>query len=185
MSGWKSTDANANNEPSYLVHVGRDQNYTNAYGNSTILVTASRVANANVSLGVTLVEHPVHIGWNNFQIGTGSLASVSVSNVNSKVYTTEFLTITGANTGSPVPIVAANVQMVVTGSNTISFIINSKGSGFTKAPSITAAAANNSTLIFTATAGGRSGRIQSETLVALSTPSSTNANGAQPWFTGI
>jgi hypothetical protein len=75
--------------------------------------------------------------------------------------------------------------MVVTGSNTISFVINSAGSGFTKAPTITAAAANNSTLIFTATAGGRSGRVQSECLVALSTPSSANVNGAQPWFTGI
>lgn len=185
MSGWKSTDVNANNEPSYLVHVGRDQNYTNAYSNATVLVTTSRLANANVSIGGSPMNHPAHIGWNHFEIGTGPLASVAVSNVAAKVYTTEYLTITGANTGSSVPLVAANIQMVVTGSNTISFVINSTGSGFIKAPTITAAAANNSTLIFTATAGGRSGRIQAETLVALSTPSSTNANGAQPWFTGI
>lgn len=102
MSGWKSTDAQANNEPSYLVHIGREQQFTNDYGNNTILVTATRLANANSTLGVSS-KQTAHTGWVNYSVGTG----------------------------------------------------------------------------------GRAGRIQSEVLVALSTPSSANANSALPYFTGV
>ena len=102
MSGWKNTDAQANNEPSYLTHIGRDQQYTNNYANNTILVTATRLANANSSQGVSS-KQTAHIGWVNYSNGTG----------------------------------------------------------------------------------GRAGRVQSEVLVALSTPSSANANSALPWFTGV
>lgn len=102
MSGWKNTDAQANSKPSYLVHIGRDQTFTNSYSNNTILVTSSRIANANVSFGVTSKSSP-HTGW----------------------------------------------------------VAMSKGTG------------------------GRAGRVQSEVLVALSNPSSANANAALPWFTGV
>ena len=184
MSGWKSSDTNANNKPSYITHTGRDQLYTNVYGNNTILVTASRLANANVTVGMS-TKQTSHTGWVHVEKGTGSLSGVAVSNVNSKVYSTEFLTIVGANTNSQTPLVAANVQMVVTGSNTISFVVNSTGSGFTAPPTVTASAANNSTLIFTATTNGRSGRIQTEVLVALSSPVSSNTINALPWYTGV
>ena len=102
MSGWKSTDAQANNEPSYITHIGREQSYTNDYSNNTILVTASREANANVTLGVSPYQ-TAHTGWVHYELGTG----------------------------------------------------------------------------------GRAGRIQSEVLVALSTPTSANANAAKPWFSGV
>lgn len=65
MSGWKNTDANANNKPSYIVHVGRDQNYTNSYIANTILVTTSRIANANSSFGVS-TKATAHAGWVHF-----------------------------------------------------------------------------------------------------------------------
>ena len=102
MSGWKNTDANANNEPSFALRIGRDQAYTNTYSNNTVLVTATRLANANTSQGVSS-KQTAHTGWVHYETGTG----------------------------------------------------------------------------------GRAGRVQSEVLVALSSPSSANANAALPWFTGV
>ena len=102
MSGWKSTDAQANNEPSYLTHIGRSAQDTSDYSNNTILVTATRMANANSTQGVSSLQTP-HTGWVHYEKGTG----------------------------------------------------------------------------------GRAGRVQAEVLVALSTPSSANATGATPWFTGV
>lgn len=102
MSGWKNTDAQANNEPSYISSLGREQSYTTEYSNNTILVTATRLANANSTQGVSS-KQTAHTGWVNYNKGTG----------------------------------------------------------------------------------GRAGRVQSEVLVALSTPTSSNANAALPWFTGV
>ena len=102
MSGWKSTDAQANNEPSYITHLGRESQYTSDYSNNTVLVTATRLANANSSQGVSSLQ-TAHTGWVHYETGTG----------------------------------------------------------------------------------GRAGRVQSEVLVALSTPSSANSNSARPWFTGV
>lgn len=102
MSGWKNTDAQANNEPKYIASLGREAAYTSDYSNNTILVTSSRLANANSSFGIKN-NQTAHQGWVNYTVGTG----------------------------------------------------------------------------------GRAGRIQSEVLVALSEPSSVDANSAKPYFTGI
>jgi len=101
MSGWKSTDAQANNEPKYISTLGRERDYANTYSNNTILVTSSRLANSNTSYGVVNGQ-TAHTGWVNYTVGTG----------------------------------------------------------------------------------GRAGRVQSEVLVALSTPSSVDANSSKPFFTG-
>ena len=187
MSGWKATDAQANNKPSYIVHVGLGNQTTNNYIQNTILVDAPRMANSNTNFGVS-IHQPAHAGWVNMIHGTGPLASITVANVSSKIYSNDYLTIVGANTGSINPLVSANAQMVVTGGNNITIIINSIGSGYIINPIVTSSTsnnANNATLIFTGKSGGRSNRIQTEVLVALSAPSSANANGAQPWFTGV
>lgn len=103
MSGWKNTDAQANNEPKYISSLGREQSFTSDYSNNTILVTSSRISqNANTSFGVKNGQ-TAHQGWVNYSVGTG----------------------------------------------------------------------------------GRAGRVQSEVLVALSEPSSADANSAKPFFTGI
>jgi len=190
MSGWKNTDAQANNEPSYITHIGMPQPITNNYSNNTVLVDASRLANANVQFGVSS-KGTSHTGWVHYQHGTGSLASITVANVTpGLVYSNDYLTIVGANTASFVntPYVAANAQIIVTGANTITIQINSVGSGFIQDPTVvssTSGNANNATLVFTGKAGGRANRVKSEVLVALSSPTSTNANGAEPWFHGV
>jgi hypothetical protein len=103
MSGWKNTDALANNEPKYIASIGREAGYTSDYSNNTILVTSSRLSsNANTAFGMKN-NQTAHQGWVNYTVGTG----------------------------------------------------------------------------------GRAGRIQSEVLVALSEPSSVDANSAKPYFTGI
>lgn len=72
--------------------------------------------------------------------------TISVSNVASKTYTSQYLTIVGGN-----PTVAANAYMTVTDSNTISITIGTLGSGYTSTPAVYAnSTSNNQTLIFTA-----------------------------------
>jgi len=190
MSGWKSTDAQANNEPSYLQHIGMPQGITNTYSNNTVLVTASRVANSNTGFGVSN-KQATHTGWVHLNHGTGPLVSIAVSNVNPVLtYSNDFLTIVGSNTTSFInaPLINANAQVIVLGSNNVSVAINSYGGGYIQNPTVTSTGsgnANNTTLIFTSKTGGRSNRVRSEVLVALSSPSSANANSAQPWYSGV
>ena len=73
MSGWKNTDAQANNEPKYISSLGREAAYTSDYSNNTILVTASRMANANTGFGVS-AKQTAHQGWVNYTVGTGGRA---------------------------------------------------------------------------------------------------------------
>jgi hypothetical protein len=73
MSGWKSNDSQANNEPSYISRLGRDAAYTAAYSNNTILVTSTRLANANSTQGVS-TRQTAHTGWVHYSKGTGGRA---------------------------------------------------------------------------------------------------------------
>ena len=145
MSEWGKLDY-ANNEPQYL--------QTNHPGNSNVyLVTTSRLANATFGGG----ESVAHQGWVKVFQGTGFVKDITVSNVNSNlVYTNTFLTIAGSNTTS------ANAKMVVTGGNNVSVVVIVNGDGYSDIPTITASGSNNSTLLFSAVAGGRMGRVQSE-----------------------
>lgn len=167
MSQWGIKDL-ANNVPKYLD--------TNHPGNTNVyLVSASRLANASFGSGKAVA----HQGWVKITQGTGSVTGISVANVKSLTYSNTFLSFSGANT------TPANARMVVLGSNNISIVLNNGGAGFASVPTVTAAGANNTTLTFTVTGGGRMGRVQAETLVALSTTNVTNANSGLPYFTGV
>lgn len=177
MSGWKNTDAQANNYPHYLD--------TNHPGNTDIyLVNASRMANATFGTGGANGETPLaHQGWVKINQGKGFVGALAVSNVVPTLrYTSGFLTF--ANGGAST---AANAQIVVTGTgaNNVTIVINNAGIGYNTAPTVTASGANNTGLVFTVTPGGRMGRVSAETLVALSTPTVTNANSGLPYFTGL
>ena len=167
MAEWGKKDY-ANNIHKYLS--------TNHPGNTNVyLVNSGRLANATFG-GDKAVAHQ---GWVKINQGTGFVSSIAVSNVSAKVYTSGYLAIAGANT------TAANARMVVTGGNNISIIINNVGAGYNTTPTITASGANNNTLVFTASMGGRAGRIIPETLVVLSDPQVTDANSGLPYFTGL
>lgn len=183
MSEWKTTDAYANNKPYYINAIGQEANTTNTYIADTILVTATRLANANTTTGVSS-KQAGHTGWVNLAPQKGFIQNISVSNVNSLlVYTNTYLTITpstGTNSNT-----AANASLVVVGGNNVSVVLNNTGASLIGVPTVTATGSNNTTLNFTVTSGGRLGRITSEVLVALSTPSSANATGAIPFYDGV
>lgn len=168
MSEWGNKDL-ANNAPKYL-----DNNWP---GNSNVyLVNSSRLANATFGSG----KATAHTGWVKINQGTGYVKEILVSNSNNSItYTNTYLTIAGSNT-SP-----ANAQLVVNGTSNLSIILNDTGAGYNTVPTITASGSNNSTLIFTAIAGGRIGRVQAETLVCLSDPIVSDANSGLPYYTGV
>lgn len=168
MSQWGNKDY-ANNAPKFL--------NTNHPGNTNVyLVSASRLANATFG---NSVNHAVaHQGWVKIKQGTGPVVSIAVSNVSSRVYSNSYLSFSGANTTQ------ANASLVVYGTNTVSVVINNGGAGYLTAPTIAGIGANNTTLVFTATMGGRANRVQAETIVALSNTTITNANSGLPYFTG-
>lgn len=168
MSQWGNQDF-ANNAPKYL--------NTNHPGNTNVfLVNSSRLANASFGDGKAVA----HQGWVKINQGTGFVAGISISNNSStKTYANGYLTITGSSTSQ------ANAQLVVNGTSNLSIIINNPGAGYNTAPTITSSGGNNAQLIFTVTPGGRMGRVQAETLVALSSPNVTDANSGLPYFTGV
>lgn len=166
MSQWGNIDY-ANNAPKFLD--------TNHPGNTDVyLVSSSRLANATFGSGKAVA----HQGWVKIKQGTGPITSISVDG-GPRTYTNTYLTIAGANT------TPANASLLVLGTNTVSVVLRSGGTGFASAPTITANGANNSTLTFTATMGGRAGRVQAETIVALSETTITDANSGLPYFTGV
>lgn len=167
MSQWGNKDY-ANNVPKYL--------NTNHPGNTKVYLTStSRLANATFGGGKAVA----HQGWVNITQGTGFVKSIAVSNVNPALtYSNAYITFAGANT------TPANARVFVTGTNNVTIILNNGGAGYNSAPTATATGANNGSLVFTITPGGRMGRVQSETIVALSSMTITNANSGLPYFTG-
>lgn len=171
MALWGTTDY-ANNEPKYL--------QTNHPGNTNVyLVSASRLS--STSIGSNTNHAVAHQGWVKVTPGKGHIAAISVAGVNTALrYANTYLSISGANT------TPANAQIIVTGAgaNTVTVQLNATGAGYTAIPSVSATGANNAGLVFTVTPGGRLGRIQTETLVALSNTNITNANSGLPYFVG-
>lgn len=172
MSQWGNKDF-ANNVPKFL-NTGAANTY---FSNSEVyLVNAARLANATFGEG----EAVAHEGWVKVVQGTGGVKSIEVSNVNSNlVYTNAYVTFSGANT------TPANARIVVIGGNNVSVVLNTEGAGYSAVPTASVSGANNTTLTFTVTPGGRAGRVQAETLVAMSDPQVSDANSGLPYFTGV
>ena len=154
--------------------------FANTYNKDTVLVTTGRLANASFG------SHPVvHIGWNHVKTGTGPIAGITVSNSNTSLtYTNTYLNIFGSNTS------AANAQLVVIGTGNVSVVLNSGGAGYSWPTANAGATTNNGSLLFTFIPGGRMGRVQSETLVALASPvaysnTSGNTSVSNTYFSGV
>ena len=165
-------------------------NTTNASSNSTINGTA---ANTNTYYGVvagvsvteeeranSLPQHPTHAGWVSMKIGTGPIASISVSG-GTGINAAGYLTITdtsvlGQGKDANISFTTANAQNTLQTYSTNStlntfgtFTIANGGSFYSNSAAITIRTngANTSLGTFTVTLGGRAGRIQTETLVAM------------------
>lgn len=172
MSQWGNKDY-ANNVPKYL-NTGAPGAYIS--NSNVYLVDSKRIANATFGSGKAVA----HQGWVKVTQGTGYVAGLTVSNVNTALtYANSYLAFTGTGTS------AANAQMVVHGGNNITIVLHSAGAGYNTAPTVAASnTANNASLVFTVRPGGRMGRVQAETLVALSDPTLTSpATSGLPYFT--
>lgn len=144
MALWGSNDnATGNNKPKY------------ANTSSTMGVSVTEAANTTGD-----GQKIAHTGWVKQTLGTGSLATITIS-VAGTGYSNGFLAITGGGgTG-------ANASFFVDGSgNVTSVVINNAGTGYTSAPSVVATGSNTAIATLVATVGGRAGRRHYETLIA-------------------
>lgn len=127
-----------------------------------------KFANTSSTYGVSVTERAnttgdgkrvAHSGWVKQTIGTGPVIALTIANAGGS-YSNGYLTFTGGGgTG-------ANGSILVNANgNVTSVILNSKGSGYTSAPSVALPAGGTGGSI-TATVGGRAGRRSYETLVA-------------------
>jgi hypothetical protein len=181
MSLWGNNDnATGNNKPKYANTSYRVSNSTingnkantAKYYGAVWGVSATEQANTIARADGT---HPQHAGWVSQKIGTGPVKSISITNGGSGYNSAGFLRIAGGGDGTiNVSYTIANslnsLQSFSTNAmlNTISTLtIVNGGAGFNVAPTVTADGSNISPATFTATLGGRAGRVQYETLVSM------------------
>ena len=189
MSLWNNLDGpTGNSKPVYA-----NTSYLNS--NSTINgVEANTAKYYGAVWGVSATEqgntqaiaaghHPQHAGWVSQKIGTGPIKTISIVNGGSGYNAAGYLTVTGGGDGT------VNIAYTIANSrntmqnystnaawNTIaSLVINNGGAGFNVAPTVAALGANISSASFTVTLGGRAGRTNYETLVAMGSITGDNA----------
>jgi hypothetical protein len=186
MSQWGMIDR-ANNSPIFAPsQVNLTPNRANAntlFGNTTFGAYLNNGVAMNEAVGVFGIDtteagntvsggtKAAHAGWNMRTAYTGSLATLTVTTVG-KLYTNGDVVTVNPGAG----LVSSNATAIITtnaSGNIISTSITSVGAGFiTATPSnitvanSTGGATTGSNAVFAATAGGRAGRVQLETLVA-------------------
>jgi hypothetical protein len=179
MSLWGNLDGRTgNNKPVYA-------NTTYRISNSTINGSAANTAKFyGATYGVNAEEagntvadgkKVAHAGWVSQKIGTGPVASIAITSGGQGYNAAGFLTISGGGDGT------INVSYTIANSlnsmqsyssnarqNVIASItINSPGAGFNVAPTVIAGGSNIAPATFSVGLGGRAGRVQYETLVAM------------------
>lgn len=183
-------------------------NTSNAYSQSTTHGTA--VANTHAAygrvMGVSATERQAtsslnksqHAGWVSQKIGTGGIATVTISGAGTGINAAGFLSITdgseyGQGTGANISYAIANSQNSQQGYSTnpawnaiSSVTISNPGSGFSNvdAVSVVYTGANITRPTFAITLGGRAGRIQYETLVAMGSVSGDDPRD-NAYFSGV
>jgi hypothetical protein len=166
---WNSTDSAAG-APKYKIHANSAVIGTDAYGTS----------NTVVGLGDgEYVGKKNHTGWTRVQRGTGPVATIAINAAGTGYANGNFVRISGGTTNAYATI-TTNGSGVLT-----SLALNEVGAGFVNTSTVTAAvftvgstggvAGSGTGGTFTITLGGRAGRVQTETLVALS---GMTANGS-------
>lgn len=185
MALWKNKDfATGNGKPLYA-------NTSNAYSNSSINGTA---ANTNQYYGIVAgvsaneetlsagkPQHPSHAGWVSLKVGTGPIKSINITSGGTGINAAGYILVTDNSlikqgTGANISFTIANsqnsLQSYSTNSalNAISTItVVNGGSLFSNAAALTYTTngANTTLPVLAITLGGRAGRIQTETLVAM------------------
>ena len=176
---WGNNDyATGNNKPLYAntspsasnsTINGSKANTAKYYGN-VWGVSATEAAN-------TLGDGPkvAHAGWVSQKIGTGPISSITLTRAGSGINAGGYLSISGGGgSGANISFAIANSQNTLEAYSTnsawnvvASLTINDPGSGYTSAPTVLYVGANTSRPSVEVTMGGRTGRVQYETLVAM------------------
>jgi len=186
MSQWGMIDR-ANNSPIFAPsQVNLTPNRANAntlFGNTTFGAYLNNGVAMKEAVGVFGIDtteagntvsggtKAAHAGWNMRTAYTGSLATLTVTAAG-RLYTNGDIVTVNPGAG----LVSANATAIITTNgigNVISTSITSVGAGFITATptgitvaNSTGGATTGTAATFTATAGGRAGRVQLETLVA-------------------
>jgi hypothetical protein len=198
---WGNKDyATSNNKPLWA-------NTTNASSNSVINSTKANtnkyygivagVSATEESASASLAQHPQHAGWISLKVGTGPIKAISVSGgtgINAAGYLTiSDISVLGSGTGANISFTTANSQNTLQTYSTNSawntygtLTVVNGGSGYSNASAITIRTngANTSLGTFTIELGGRGGRVQTETLIAMGSITSDDPRD-NVWFAGI
>jgi len=130
-------------------------------------VSASEQSNATS----TLQGVPQHAGWVVRKVGTGPVVSIT-ANAGS-VATNSFITFSQGNGIAGSGNTAANARISVNTAGYITAITINSGGEYANTPIATATSGNSA---LTVTVGGRAGRVQTETLVAMGSMTGDNDN---------
>jgi hypothetical protein len=183
-------------------------NTSNAYSNSTINGTS---ANTNAYYGIVAgvsateetvsdgkAQHPAHAGWVSLKVGTGPIASIGITSGGTGINSAGYILVTdnsvlGQGTGANISFTIANSQNSLQSYssnstlNAISTItVVDGGSLFSNAAALTYTTngANTTAPVLSITLGGRAGRIQTETLIAMGSMTFDDPRD-NVYFTGI
>jgi hypothetical protein len=176
MSLWSNSDS-ANAAPIFPGVAGvNNANGSQMFGNTQIGAFNTGLRETTGIFGVDTTEqtvsmtsntHPQHAGWVLVTRGTGPIISIT-ANTGAANASSGYLTFTGGGVGAN----QANVLVTVDANNRIqntSFTINDGGNYLIPPVGVLANGLGTSNAVFSFTLGGRAGRSQAETLVAMGT----------------
>ena len=176
MSVWSNSDS-ANAAPIFPGVAGVDNaNGSQMFGNTQIAAFNTGLRETTGIFGVDTTEqtvslssntHPQHAGWVLVTRGTGPIISITANTGAANNSGNGYITFTGGGTGA----IQANVFVTVDANNRIqntAFTIN-EATGFIGGNYLIPPVGAYGNAAFTFTLGGRAGRSQTETLVAMGT----------------
>lgn len=181
MSQWKNVDSAAG-APKFppAAGYGISANGSTLYGNTQVGAFKS---NMDVGVfGVDSVEAGIssgegkkvaHAGWNLRKVGTGPVTTITIDD-GGDGYSNDFITFTPADGNGA----GANASYTVDANGVIvSITLNDPGAGYTSAPAVEPdGSTSGNAAILTAVVGGRAGRVQYETLVAMGSMTSDGSD---------
>lgn len=173
MALWGSNSAIANNAPKTGIIDRSDVRGNTAFGNTT--VGAFRTNQAIGVFGVDTAETinaaanaVTHAGWVKVVQGVGSVANLVIVAGGSSYTNTDLIRVSGGTSNASGTLVTNSTGGIT------SVTITGAGAGFKSVATSTVAVTNSSggtsagsSATFTLTLGGRAGRVQMETLVAM------------------
>lgn len=178
MSLWGNLDA-ANNAPKHGSTAGYGGNTPQVTGNTQVYYANTKIGafaagealgvfgvdaqeQANTNTTSTTTGHPAHAGWVLRKVGTGPVVTITANA--GAVAVNSYISFSKGDGAAGSGNTAANASITVNTAGYIQSITINSGGLYANTPLATP---NTGNAVFTLTMGGRAGRIQAETLVAM------------------